>query len=866
MYLTMKFETLKSKPVANLLKSVSLKSASILFFACCGLVTFQISANGAESDRFFETNVRPHLVKHCYGCHSGKSGKIRGGLRLDTKLGTLRGGNNGPAIVAHKLDESLLWTAINYEDFEMPPSGKLPADIIADFRKWIEMGGPDPRIGDSVEVKSKITKADIEQGRKFWSLQDAKIESPNLIASGNPIDSSWSVNEIDEYVLAGLAENGLAPAADADASSILRRLSLDLIGLPPSPKQVEWFSTNWKRDPEKTIDSVVDSLLNSDRFGERWGRHWLDVARYAESSGKEQNLSFPNAWRYRDYVIDSFNKDKPYDRFVQEQIAGDLLKVKTDEQWAENLIATGFLAIGPKTLVEQNQKQFQLDVIDEQIDAVTRVFLGLSVACARCHDHKFDPIPQTDYYAMAGMFQSTTTYYGTHKTQQNRNPGPDLQLPIDDNQENKLSAEQYATLKRQLAEKRTALRKISTEVREIRSSGKSVNGDARSVIGKAIRMRQEVGILQSRVDSYDENGIAFSYCMATQPTTPTNATLFIRGDIDRPGQQIERGFLQLLSTPTMKIPAKSNGRLELSQWMTNESCGLLSRVMVNRIWLHLFGEGLVRSPEDFGMTGQPPTHPLLLDYLAVRFMENGWSVKKLIREIVASRTYRMNSAFDSAKFDRDPENKYLWRHSPRRFDAEVIRDSILSISKSLDVRRPRASLVARVGPAAVRNGILVTTTLNEQGGAANSQRTTVEQLSQSAHYRSVYLPVIRDYPPRALELFDFAEASMVVGKRESSNTPDQGLFFLNNPFVLEQSDAMARRLVSEAKDLPAQVALAFRLAYCREAKPAEIKAALKFVAEFENAGQRGSPNEVRLRQLSFICQSIISTAEFRYSR
>ncbi|MBQ17575.1 MAG: hypothetical protein CMJ65_10665 [Planctomycetaceae bacterium] len=893
---------------------------------CGGVLLAQERRITDGPTRFFETNIRPHLVKHCYGCHSGKSGKIRGGLRLDTKLGTLRGGNSGPAVVPNTLDKSLLWSAINYEDFEMPPNRKLPANVIADFRNWIEMGAPDPRVGDSVEVRSTVSTADIEEGRKFWSFQPLKVETPVFTGSGAPQRESWPTSKIDLYILANQIENGLTPAGDAEPNAVLRRLSMDLVGLPPTPEAIVSFTRNWQRDRQKAVSDAADSLLKSKRFGERWGRHWLDVARYAESSGKEQNLTYPHAWRYRDYVIDSFNEDKPYNRFVQEQIAGDLLPVKTDEQWAENLVATGFLAIGTKTLVEQNQRQFRMDLIDEQIDATTRVFLGLSVACARCHDHKFDAIPQADYYALAGIFESTKTYYGTHRTQQNRNPGPLLHLPVDDNAEKNITPRQLAALEEQLVQKRRELRSVQQEVRKIRSSGSSPGGDAKSVIGKAIRMRKEVGILEIRVDSYNERGEAYSYCMATQAVDrPTNSTLLVRGDIDQPAKEVPRAFPQILSNRPTRIAHDSSGRLELARWMTRDCSPLVARVMVNRVWLHLFGEGLIRTPEDLGMSGEPPSHPRLLDYLAARFIENGWSVKKLIREIVSSRVYRIDSKYDAEKFLVDPENKYLWRHSPRRLDAEVIRDSILAVSGQLEVRRPRASLIAEVGPASVRNGILITTTggdgpqmgrMNSQrdrfpqggrrrqgrrfqqngrrqgqrgeqnerlqrGGVnrqragnmrqaqAGTQRSAIEQNAESAHYRSVYLPVIRDYPPRALDLFDFAESSMVVGKRNSSNTPDQGLFFLNNPFVIEQCDAMAHRLINEKRQLRDQIARAFLLAYGRQATPKELSAAIKFMRGFDvgtRSGQfRDNADTDVLRRLSALCQSIIAAAEFRYS-
>lgn len=330
---------------------------------------------------------------------------------MDARELTRIGGSTGPAVVPGILEESWLYNAITHQDFDMPPKRKLPRNIINDFRKWIEMGAPDPRQTDVAEIKSSISKVDVERAREsFWAYRKPTKPQPPAID-----DAAWPRTDIDRFVLAKLEQAELQPASDAEAYKVLRRLCFDLIGLPPTPEQVDDFTKQWKTDPDQAIEFVVDRLLKKKQFGERWGRHWLDLVRYAESTGHEYNYTYPHAWRYRDYVIDSFNADKPFDRFVQEQIAGDLLPVKSDEQWAENLIATTFLAIGPKNVNERNRAQFEADLIDEQIDATTRVFLGQSVACARRHDHKFDAIPQTDYYALAGVFRNATRTSATRR-------------------------------------------------------------------------------------------------------------------------------------------------------------------------------------------------------------------------------------------------------------------------------------------------------------------------------------------------------------------------------------------------------------------------------------------------------------------
>ncbi len=824
-----------------------------------------------EQTKFFESKIRPVLIRECYGCHSTKA-KIKGGLWLDSREGVVVGGDSGAAVVPGNLNESLLWSAINYEDFKMPPGKKLSHDIISDFRQWIEMGAPDPRIENVAKVNTTITPNDILRGKQFWSFK-----KPAAPITPSITNTHWPRSKIDHFILSQLEQNKLTPNDDAAATTLLRRLTFDLIGLPPTPEQIAWIDKNWNKDREKAITHIVDSLLSKPEFGERWGRHWLDVARYAESTGKELNLTFPNAWRYRDYVIDSFNEDKPYNRFVQEQLAGDLLPIKTEQQWAENLIATGFLAIGPKTLTEQNARQFKHDLVDEQIDVATRVMLGVSVACARCHDHKFDPIPQADYYAMAGIFNNMTTHYGTVSTLQNRRSSNLVILPIDDLNpfDEKVSPEELASLKSQLAQKAAEL----NDYRKQRQSARQ-GSDVKFSIADIARTSALVGSLKNKIQSYDNQGNPLTYAMAVQSVDrPTNSRLLLRGEFDKPAQYVERGLPQVLVTEQPNITATSSGRLELARWVGSEENPLTARVMVNRVWQHMFGRGIVQSTENFGSTGQPPSHPELLDHLAVEFMNNGWSVKKLVREIAISRTYCMDSSFKQTNFDVDPENKLFWRMAPRRLDAEALRDSILAMSGDLDSNRPRASRVAEFGPGTVRDGALFSTlgTSNSKisggfsmrgrpgsmGSGANPSGMTIAKIDQQMNYRSVYLPVVRQALPRALEVFDFAESSMVVGVRETSNTPDQGLYFLNNEFVLSQSDAIARRIQQEKSSLTDQIKHAFLLVYGRRATSNELRAVEKFYREFE-VSRRSRLGRESTQKLSAVCQAILASAEFRY--
>lgn len=825
----------------------------------------------AEQVNFFEAKIRPVLVKECYACHSTRTGNVKGGLLVDTKEALLRGGDSGPAVVPNDLDESLLWSAIQHEDYNMPPGKILSERIRNDFQKWIEMGAPDPRAQEIAKINSTITPEDVERGREFWSYQP-----PVKPAIPQVEKTTWPQTEIDHFVLAKLESNDLKPAPDTDLNSLLRRLTFDLTGLPPTPDQISWLNRNYKKDPDKAIAHIVDSLLNKKEFGERWGRHWLDLARYAESSGREINLTFPHAWKYRDYVIDSFNQDKPYDQFLREQVAGDLLPADNDQQWAENLTATGFLALGPKTLTEQNGQQFQLDVIDEQIDVTTRVFMGTSVACARCHDHKFDPIPQADYYAMAGIFENTTTHYGTIDTLQNRRPSNLLISPVADPKvsDNRLTASQLEKLKSEIREKQEQL----AEFRRARAQQRrnpDENNTPQAVIRNVGRISTELGLLEAQLNAYDEDGNPYTYVMGVQSVDrPGNARLLVRGEFNQPAQEVPRGFPQVLCDQPSEIAPSSSGRLELARWMSSQHNPLTARVMVNRIWQHLLGNGIVRTPENFGATGQQPTHPELLDYLAVRFVEEGWSVKAIIREIVLSRIYRTRSEFDLACFRADPENHWLWRYEPKRLDAEALRDAILSVSGQLDSTRPYGSIVGNAGHALVRDGIIVTGSGGQMNMSVMSRRRrsnndsalrpAVVSIEQPTEYRSVYLPILRDSLPRSLDVFDFAEASMVIGKRESSNTPDQGLYFLNNPFVLAQSDAMAQRLMEETSSLAEQVKMAFLLAYGREATRKELAAAEEFYREIQVSDSRLRRESIQMRKLSALCQGILASAEFRF--
>ncbi|HVK07752.1 MAG TPA: DUF1549 and DUF1553 domain-containing protein, partial [Gemmataceae bacterium] len=630
--------------------------------------------------------------------------------------------------------------------------------------------------------------------------------------------AAWVKTDIDRFVLAGLESKNLKPVADADPRALCRRLYFDLTGLPPTPEDVEAFVRN------PSVDELVNKLLASERFGETWGRHWLDVARFAESSGKAANLSYPHAWRYRDYVIAAFNADKPFDQFAREQLAGDLMTGGDDRAKAERTVATGFLAIGPKAHNERNRRQFEMDLIDEQIDTTTQAFLGLTVACARCHDHKFDPIPQTDYYAMAGIFRSTETCYGTTRSLQSAHPSPLVQLPKSCGLpagQGPLSADRRASLEKQIADLRAEARK-STDF----------------LAPASLRIRIQLPILESQLAMFEADGTPKLQAMAVRER-PRGADMPLlgRGEIDKPGDVVRRGLPQVLTTnqPTIRF---GSGRKELADWIASKDNPLTARVYVNRVWHHLFGQGLVPTPDNFGASGQKPSNPALLDTLAVWFMDNGWSTKKLVRLLVTSHAYQLATTLDAKNYEADPENVLLWRMSPRRLEAEKIRDAMLAVSGQLD-------LAPAIGSEVLK------------GGEAPAQalfRLRGPFATETSH-RAVYLTVMRDQLPESLTLFDFPDPSAVAGERATTTVPAQSLYLLNNPFVLKQAEFAADRLLASAGTDADRVKRAYDTFFGRPPEAAEEKAATEFLATFgKRSTKRGS--------WAALAQAMMASAEF----
>ncbi len=765
---------------------------SVWFLLSLVLSTAQLPAGELSSEdiAFFENRIRPALVKHCYSCHSADSDEIGGGLRLDTHAGVRTGGESGPALVPGDPDNSLIVQALRYDGTEMPPEEPLPEPVINDFVEWIRRNAPDPRkdTGEPASATPPITS-------DLWSLQAVTAPVVPSVA-----DEDWPRSDIDRFILTRIEEEGLAPTHDATPRELIRRLSFDLVGLPPKLEQVNRFVEQYEAEGQTAVSDLVDELLASPQYGERWGRHWLDVARYGESNGNDglgRNPTFPHAWRYRDYVIESFNNDVPYDQFVKEQLAGDLLPTESPEERDRYLVATGLLAMSAKPAKAMNNN-FAMDVVADQIDVVGRGLMGISIACARCHDHKFDPIPTRDYYAMAGLFTSSETMWGVAGNEKLTAPPTDLHV---------LKAAANVLPPEDFVETVVLLESNTGKPKAIPKS----KWEPGTPLAMGVKDRKE----------------------------PKDCQININGESNKLGEAVPRGFLSVCDfgePDEFSIPADTSGRLQLAEWVTDNRNPLTARVIVNRVWQHLFGEGIVRTPDDFGTYGERPTHPELLDHLATQFVENGWSIKSLIRQIVLSRTYQLSSLAESQFVKADEENKLLARHNRRRLDAEALRDSMLLASGRLDLTPPDGSLIRH-------RDILVNLAGN---------------LHEPSDHRSIYLCYLRNSPPPELAAFNLPEFIAVTGKRDRSTVPGQALFLYNNPFVIKQAEHLAQAVVTDIPETDPRIEQIFQRVLSRSPSPTEQEQARELV----KYSQAEEDNETKA--WATLCQALLMTNEFRY--
>ncbi len=763
----------------------------------------------AEQRKFFESKIRPVLVQHCYTCHSVESKELGGKLRLDDRASMWSGGQSGPALSRESPEESLLMDALRYEGLEMPPDAPLSEQIINDFAQWVRMGAPDPR--DSVAAQAP---GDELAESPHWSF------SPVISASIPTVSrTDWPRDPLDHFVLKRQEEAGVQATRDASSAVLARRLYFDLIGLPPTRQEVEDFIAADREQGGAAREALVDRLLASPHFGERWGRHWLDVARYGESNGNDglsRNPTFPHAWRYRDYVIQAFNDDVPYDRFITEQIAGDLLAADDPAARDRQLIATGFLALGSKPAKAMNQN-FDMDVVTDQIDVISTGLLGLSVACARCHDHKHDPIPTADFYALAGIFLSTETMWGLAANEKLTAPP----TPLHQLQAAHLNAPTSAAADAASQPAAGENQPVTDPQAEGKSADTQKDKSPKLIPAQAMGVRDKEKIQNCKIN--------------------------VGGESTKLGPEVPRGFLSACqtSTPPPLIDEARSGRLELAEWLTRGDHPLTSRVMVNRIWLHLFGQGIVSTPNDFGLFGAEPSHPELLDHLATRFQAEGWSIKKLIRAIVLSRTYQLDSFCAQELFEADPDNRLYTRHRRRRLDAESLRDSMLFVSGELNFEPGQGSIIQHLD-------VLV----NKQGS-----------LHQPSRHRSVYLCLLRNSPPPELAAFDLPDALRPQGQRNESTLPTQSLFLLNNPFVVEQSAKLAQLALTQAGSPPEmRCRWLFSRVFNREPNPVELEATLQLYRTLtsEGAATDEAPLSQELFTWSTICQAYLASSEFRY--
>jgi hypothetical protein len=739
---------------------------------------------------FFEQRVRPLLIERCYKCHS-EAKKVNGGLRLDSRRGLIEGGDSGPAISPAKPEDSLLIKAVRYQDadLQMPPDGKLAAAELAVLEEWMRIGAPDPRSDSASDKTPDVNRA---AAHAHWAYQPLQLVAPPAVDDGQ-----WPLGNVDRFVLAKLEASGLRPSPDADRYLWLRRVSLDLIGLPPTTSEIQSFIDDHS---PLAWEHVVDRLLASPDFGERSARPWLDLVGYADQIGSANNVPAEHAWRYRDYVIRAFRDDKPFDEFIREQLAGDLLVAQSIEERQSQLTATGFLVLGNVNIVESDKLIMAMDLVDQQIEKVGKTFLGMTLNCARCHDHKFDPITLRDYYGLAGIFSSSEATYKEQRgvwSSVTKSPLPEtLQQFTQREAALREHAKKVAAVHEQRVTADARLKELTPLVKAARENPTAAVPGAMSLAD----LEKEQAGLTKTVTTLEQKSWHLKYL---EPATPlaysvrecaeiADARTQIRGNPHVLGPAVPRGFVEVAthdSPPT--IPANQSGRLQLANWLTGPTSSLVARVTTNRIWQRLFGRGLVGSVDYFGMRGERPTHPELLDYLAGQFIRDGWSQKRLIRELVLSRTYRQRTEADDSSqvaIAADPENRLLWRMSPRRLDAEMLRDSVLAVSGEL---RPCTGGPA-LAPEFIENvGGLNPTDVNPVSFSLSKFRDDQRNL------RTIYLPVVRSSeqqgPAEVLNFFDFAQPARLAGDRPTTSVAAQALYLLNGPLL---KDA-ARRLASE---------------------------------------------------------------------
>jgi hypothetical protein len=814
----------------------------------------KVAAGEDEAERVFREEALPILERHCFACHSHAAGKAKGGLVLDSRSGWEKGGDSGPAITPGDPEESLLIQAVRYAELEMPPTGKLSAEDVAALERWVRMGAFDPRTV-SLSEKERGLGSPAGMGAEHWAFRPlAEVGPPPGVQ-----DAGWPLDDVDRYVLAELEGRGLRPAADADRHTWLRRVSLDLTGLPPTLAEIAAFVED---DEPGAYERVVDRLLGSRAFGERWGRHWLDLVGYADQIGTANDVFAEHAWRYRDYVIDAHNADVPFDRFIREQIAGDLLPAESPERRSAQIVATGFLVLGDLTIVEADKAKLRVDVADQQVEKIGRAFLGMTIGCARCHDHKFDPIPQRDYYAMAGILNATES---VGKAEWGIWSWP-TEVELAETDEQRTRREAAAAGERSRIEALRAERaRIEDRKKEVDTALGSL-GDSDQVKAAKELLAKLQGDLGGRKTQLDLEILHAEFFAPSPPrafavrdaAAPADMRVTIRGNPHALGEEVPRGFLSVVTDGTLPtIPTGESGRRQLADWIASPENPLTARVAVNRVWQKLFGEGIVRSVDYFGVAGERPSHPELLDHLARRFVAGGWSRKRLIRALVLSRAYRVGNMGQAGAAEVDPDNRLFGRMSPRRLDAEAIRDTALAVSGRL--------IASDGGPALP---------LEYRENAGNLTKPNVNPPSftlarfrpEQEYVRTVYLPVIRSAPqagPAELRnVFDFPQPAEFAGRRATTAVPTQALFLMNSTFMKDRSRDLARRVLEGATGERARLERLWLAALSRPITDEEAEEATRFLRAAGQPSVGGEAADAEMRRWAELCHAVLASTEF----
>lgn len=767
---------------------ISTRLAPTLLFCLAGLAIPLAAQDkgGADGEKFFVEKIEPILNRHCYLCHG--NGKAKGGLSFYTREGLIKGGDTGTAVSLDAPATSLLLGAVRYEGLEMPPDGKLPQEAIDLLAKWVEMGAPMiPRT--DVKAVHRGSPEVNDETRNHWSFRTlTRPETPK-------IDGPWGKSPIDAFIRQGLQNAGLQPNAMAEKQTLVRRAYYDLLGLPPSPEQVRAFVEN---DSPTAYSDLIDELLESPHYGEHWARYWLDLVRYAESNSFERDNPKPYVWKYRDYVIRSLNSDKPYDRFIREQLAGDELP----DSSADAIIATGYYRLGPWDDEPADPMLATYDELDDIITTTAQGFLGLTLNCARCHEHKLDPIPQADYYRFLSFFKNVQRF-GIRSDESVRErsvrsiASPEQQAKFE--QEVRQYEDKVSSLRKRLDETESRIRETLVGGEKDDFQADSVRlGIIRKYVGKAISQAEFDDYARTRKEwtdlrNHPPQSADVALCVTEHGPEAPVTRILVRGSPAAEADPVDPAFPAVLSAPSPEIHvpthARSTGRrLALANWIASPENPLTARVMVNRLWQWHFGRGLVRSANDFGLHGDRPTHPELLDWLASEFIAQGWSLKAMHRLLMNSQTYRMSSAGNPHNLEKDPQNNLYWRFDMRRLRAEEIRDSILQVNGSLRLDRMYGPSIYPVIPEAVLAG--------QSRPGENWHTSSPEERSR----RSIYVHLKRSLQVPMLAAFDAPDPDSSCPVRFSTTQPTQALGMLNSDFLNEQADIFARSLRQSVGD------------------------------------------------------------------